>query len=70
MVKVNTAERDQYETRADIRLSVGMVSDLVRVFSSILTRHSSYMAGSSTDFGDGSVSCIRSLCFASHSHGA
>jgi hypothetical protein len=38
MVKVNTAERDQYETHADIRLFAGMVSfcrsfpSLIRVF--------------------------------------
>ena len=29
MVKVNTAERDQYETHVDIRLYDGMVSGLV-----------------------------------------
>ena len=37
MVKVNTAELDQYETHADIRLYAGMVSGLVCVHSSILT---------------------------------
>ena len=37
MVKVNTAERDQYETHADIRLYAGMVSGLYCVHSSILT---------------------------------
>lgn len=34
MVKVNTAERDQYETHADIRLYAGMVSSLVCVIHS------------------------------------
>ena len=58
MVKVNTAERDQYETHADIRLYAGMVSGLVYVHSSILTRYSPFRAGSSTDLGYGSVSCV------------
>ena len=66
MVKVNTAERDQYETHGDIRLYAGMMSGLVCVHPSILTRYSPLRAGSSTDLGDGSVSCIRLLCIASH----
>ena len=55
MVKVKMAERDQYETHADIRLYAGMVSCVIWVHSSILTR---YSPGSSTDLGDGSVSCV------------
>ena len=55
MVKVNTAERDQYKTHADIHLCAGMVSCVICVHSSILTR---YSPGSSTDLGDGSVSCV------------
>jgi hypothetical protein len=68
MVKVNTAERDQYETHADIRLYAGMVSRLVFVSSlidSILTRCSPFRAGNSTDLSDGSVSYTWSLCITS-----
>ena len=57
MVKVSTAERDQYETHADIRLYAGMVSSLVRVHSLILTRYFPFRAGSSTDFGD--TACLQ-----------
>ena len=52
-VKVPTAEQDQYETHADIRLYAGMVRSLVCIHSLILTRYSPLRAGSSTDLGDG-----------------
>ena len=59
MVKVNTAERDQYETHADIRLYAGMVRCLVRVLARIdPDAIYPFRAGSipgSTDLGDGSA---------------
>ena len=55
MVKVNTAERDQYETHADIRLYAGMVSCLFAFVYRILMRHSRLGLVTYSDLGNGNV---------------
>ena len=55
MVKVNTAERDQYETHADIRLYAGMVRlsfFSFCVFDILTTRYSRFRAGNITGCTD------------------
>jgi hypothetical protein len=65
MVKVNTAERDQYETHADIRLYAGMVRRLVCVLAHIdPDMIYPFRAGNitgNTGLGDGSAVSHRSL---------